>query len=352
LKSKIIYTYPTYGSFVRNDIALLSKYYEVRTFAFDPPKKILTPFYFFRQFFFLLFNIKSTSILICQFAGYHSFLPNLFAIITKKASLNVLGGTECVSFPSINYGNFNKFLLGFFTKWSLKMVKHIAPVHESLVISDYTYTTDDYPQQGYKHFCPSIKAPHTTICYGYSSTQFYKSKDKKSNSFITVAYLNAPNYYRKGIDLIFEMALRFPESTFTIIGNNSQMKYTSIPTNVCLISSVPYEELKDYYSSHEFYFQLSICEGFPSAICEAMLCECIPIGSNVAAIPEIIGDAGYVLYKKDVNDLEQLINKALASEKKELGIKARNRIITKYPPQEREKLSALVAELIDNKNSL
>ena len=348
MKPKIIYTYPIYVSFVKNDIALLSKYYDVKIFAFDPPKKILTPFYFFKQFFFLLFNIRGTSILVCQFAGYHSFLPNLFALITKKASLNVLGGTECVSFPSINYGNFSKGLLGAFTKWSLRMAKHLSPVHESLAISDYTYTNDDYPKQGYKYFCPSIKAPHTTICYVYDPTQFYKSKNKVNNSFITVAQLNAPNYYRKGIDLIFEMAIRFPDCTFTIIGNTPQMKYTSIPTNVSLISFVPYEELKDYYSSHEFYFQLSICEGFPSAICEAMLCECIPIGSNVAAIPEIIGDAGYILYKKDTNDLEQLINKALTSEKKELGIKARNRIITKYPPQEREKLSALVAELIDN----
>lgn len=346
MKPKIIYTYPIFVSFVKNDIALLSKYYDVKIFAFTPPKKILTPFYFFKQFFFLLFNIGGASIIVCQFAGYHSFLPNLFALITKKASLNVLGGTECVSFPSINYGNFSKGLLGVFTKWSLRMAKHLSPVHESLAISDYTYTNDDFPKQGYKYFCPSIKAPHTTICYGYDPTQFYKSKNKVNNSFITVAQLNAPNYYRKGIDLIFEMAIRFPDCSFTIIGNTPQMKYTSIPTNVSLISFVPYEELKDYYSSHEFYFQLSICEGFPSAICEAMLCECIPIGSDVAAIPEIIGDAGYILYKKDINALEQLINKALSSEKIELGTKARNRIISKYPPQEREKLLSLVAELI------
>lgn len=346
MKKKIIYSYPTYVSFVRNDIALLSKHYDVKIFSFQPKKKIVTPFYFIKQFFFLLFNIKGSSILICQFAGYHSFLPNLFALITKKASLNVLGGTECVSFPSIKYGNLNRLLLGVFTKWSLKMAKHFSPVHESLVLSNYTYTDNDYPKQGYMYFCPSIKAPHTTLCYGYNPNQFYKSKEKVKNSFITVAQLNAPNFYRKGIDLIFEMAKQFPYCSFTVVGNTPQMKYSFLPPNVNLISFVPYEELKDYYSTHEFYFQLSICEGFPSAICEAMLCECVPIGSNVAAIPEIIGDTGFVLKKRDVGELAKLITQALNSEKITLGQKARHRIIDKYPPQERDKFITLINKLI------
>ena len=346
MKPKILYFYPIYASFVRNDIALLSKHFEIKTFLFRPEKKILTPLFFVRQFFFLLFNSRKTSIFISQFAGYHSFLPNLVALVTKKPSLNVLGGTECVSFPSIHYGNFNRFLLGIFTKWSLKMAKHLAPVHESLVLSDYTYTTDDFPKQGYTYHIPHIKTPHTTICYGYDPTQFYKTKEKKSNSFITVAQLNAPNYYRKGIDLIFEMAFLFPNCTFTIVGNTPQMKYSAIPKNVTLLSFVPYEELKDYYSTHEFYFQLSICEGFPSAICEAMLCECIPIGSNVAAIPEIIGNAGFILKKRNKNDLKNLINQALVSEKTALGLKARERIMTKYPSEERLKFLHLVTKLV------
>jgi len=350
LKPKILYFYPVSISFVRNDIALLSKHFEVKIFSFRPSKKILTPFVFIKQFFYLLFNIRGTSIVISQFAAYHSFLPNLFAVITKKTSLIVLGGTECVSFPSINYGNFNRHLLGLFTKWSLMLSKHLSPVHESLVLSDYTYTDKDFPKQGYKYFCPELKTPHTTICYGYNPTQFFKTSDSKTNSFITVGQMNAPNYYRKGVDLIFEMAKRFPTCTFTIVGNTPKMKYPSVPPNVTLISFVPYDELKDYYSSHKFYFQLSICEGFPSAICEAMLCECIPIGSDVAAIPEIIGDTGYILKKRDENELEKLISLALSSKKENLGLKARERIIDRYPPTEREKLVNLVNKLISDNN--
>ena len=40
------------------------------------------------------------------------FLPILFSKIFFKKSIVVAGGTDCVSFPSIGYGNFsNKFAI-------------------------------------------------------------------------------------------------------------------------------------------------------------------------------------------------------------------------------------------------
>ena len=41
------------------------------------------------------------------------------------------------------------------------------------------------------------------------------------------------------------------------------------------------EKLRNYYSKSQFHFQLSMYEGFGLALCEAMLCRCIPIGSSV-----------------------------------------------------------------------
>src|SRR6185369_10376616 len=90
------------------------------------------------------------------------------------------------------------------------------------------------------------------------------------------------------------------------------------------------------YSKQQFYFQISIAEGFPSAICEAMLCNCIPIGSNVAAIPMIIGDCGFVLNKRDPEMLMALIKNALNSDTKTLAKKSRERIIELFPQGKRE----------------
>lgn len=347
-KKIILYTYNVYASFVRKDIALLEKHFIVKTFYFDPTNKYLVPWVFLKHFFFLLSNARKSNLLITQFGGYQSYLPSLIGKWFKKPTLIILGGTDCVSFPSINYGNFNKKILGAFTRWSYKRATHLSPVHSSLVEGPYTYTDDDYPQQGYKVFCPNVQAGVTELHYGYDSTLFKVGQSKIENSFIMVGYLNYPNYYRKGVDLMIDLAKTKPNLTFTIVGGTiANLPIDEVPTNVKLVDKVTYEELQELYAAHEFCMQLSICEGFPSAICEGMLCGCIPIGSDVAAIPEIIGDTGFVLRKKSNHELVTLINIALDSDKKQLSLAARQRIIDCYPPEERDKLIELCKKLIE-----
>ena len=50
--------------------------------------------------------------------------------------------------------------------------------------------------------------------------------------------------------------------------------------------------LRKYFSTSQFYIQASRLEGLPNALCEAMLCECIPIGNSVFGIPSAIGNTG------------------------------------------------------------
>ena len=344
---KVLYVHSVNTSFVKKDLALLESNFIVKKSFFNPNNKLLVPFQFIMQFFFLFFNIWRSNIVISQFAGYQSFLPALFAKIFNKPCLIVLGGTDCVSFPSINYGNFNRPVLKTFTAWSLRLSTHFAPVHKSLVESNYTYTKDDYPKQGYKIFCPKIKGGYTELFYGYDATQFRNDEAKISNSFITVGFLNNPNYFRKGIDLIVEMAKSYPDNIFTVVGGTiDDIPVIHVPPNVELVDSVSYEELKALYAKHEFYLQLSICEGFPSAICEAMLCGCIPIGSDVAAIPEIIDECGFVLKHKNVEELRSLFAEAMASDKNSLSQKSRKSIMDRFPLDERNKFIDLVNKLM------
>ncbi len=95
--------------------------------------------------------------------------------------------------------------------------------------------------------------------------------------------------------------------------------------NVFFLGKLTPERLRNYYNKSQFYIQLSIFEGFSVALCEAMLCGCIPIGSSVNVIPEIIGDSGFIFHKKDITELENLIHKVLSVEHKdELGKKGRS----------------------------
>ena len=98
-------------------------------------------------------------------------------------------------------------------------------------------------------------------------------------------------------------------------------------------------ELRKAYREAQFHFQLSLFEGFGLSLCEAMLCECIPIGSSVNMIPQIIGDTGFILNQKKIDLLIDIMKKAIATTNKEdLGKKARQRIVENFNESIRREL--------------
>jgi glycosyltransferase involved in cell wall biosynthesis len=348
-KTKILYFYPWQTSFIKKDLDLLSKEYDLLSQDFISSKKFLVPFLFARQKLFLLKNIFGAKLIICRFAGYHSYIPALYGKIFRVPVLLILGGNESHYFPSIRYGNYVKKVYGFFTRISLQLASHLAPVDESLVQCDYKYDESGAPRQGYLEFCPKVKAPFTVIHNGYDEKIFYPKKEmeRKKNSFLTVALkIDDAEFYRKGIDMIFAVAKSFPQCEFTIIGSSSSTKFADVPSNVKVLHKVPYHQLVDVYSAHEFYLQLSLAEGFPNALCEAMLCGCIPIGAGVFGIPKIISDCGFILNRKDPELLKKLISAALISDKEKLSAKSRGHISKSFPLQRRvNELTTLIETL-------
>lgn len=327
-------------SFTRSDYRLLSNNYIADVFYFIPKRKLYTPFVFISQLYFLIINFNKYDVYLSQFAGYHSFLPNLFSKIRKVPAIMILGGTDCVSFPSIKYGNFNRSLLAIFTRLSFKLASAALPVHKSLEYSKYTYTKDDYQFQGYKYFMKDLKITNYEVYNGYDSNliQPIKNLNRIPNSFLTVTQsVKKPVYYRKGIDLFIQLAISRPQYKFTIVGVDTTFPDINAPQNLELCPPVKYEELINIYSRHEFYLQNSICEGFPNALCEAMLCNCIPIGSDVAGIPDIIGETGFLLKERNINMLLDLVDKAVVCNKVQLGADARFRIKLNFPIEKREK---------------
>lgn len=345
----ILFFYPNPSTFVKKDIGFLQEKYNVVSSGFMPKKKAFTFLLLIKQFFFVLFKIGKCKIVLCKFSSYHSFVPALMAKIFNKPFVLINGGTDCVSFPSINYGNFNKSLQGKFTKWTYKLSTHIVTLHQNLVEYDYNYQDNDFPKQGFAYHIKNLNNPISEIYNGYNSEKWFKNSEKIPNSFTTVAYGigNERTNYLKGIDLIIDIAPEFPNCKFYLIGANDEFIEQNKVENIIAIHSISSEQLIEYYSKSEFYLQLSISEGFPNSLCEAMLCECIPIGSDVGAIPFIIDDTGFVLKKKDTNQLKELIEKALSSNKTELQIKARNRIAENFTEEKRkEKLLNLIESLI------
>lgn len=354
MKQSIIYIYPSHSSFIQKDIDFLSKKYKVKSPKHNWTDKKLVPLRFFQQLYFLSRNISNSPVIFVMFGGYWSFLPSLFGKIFNKKVFIILGGTDCVSFPSINYGSLRKPLLATFIKWSYQLCYKLVPVDDSLVYCNYNYyENSQYKNQGFKYFFPKISTPYKVIYNGFNPDSFVKPIDKKQkNSFIVISYIpNMMRYKLKGIDIVIKLAELYKHCSFTIIGIKKSVidQLTSTPNNVIFQPFLLQNQFKTNLLNSEYVLQLSISEGFPNALCEAMLSGCIPIGSSVGAIPHIINDTGYIVESSNIEYIKEKFNHILEStekEKIELAKKARDRILNNFHILKREKCFDF---LIENK---
>lgn len=342
----ILYTYPLATAFTDRDIEMIRPYRAIKPLPFtnDPIK---LPFYLILQFFQLLFFLPRTSMYLCFFAGYHSVLPVVFGKLFGFKVFIQSGGTDAMNMPAINYGNFRKKWLRKVTVYSFKNCSMILPVAEALVQCDYTYDPRIDRRQGLKNLIPDLQTPIRVIHNGFDADFWVdEEKPKPPFSFITVAVgiTQANRAAVKGIDLILDMAKRFPDYSFTLVGDPN---FRSELPNVKVIGKLTPPLLKEEFNRHQFYLQLSTSEGFPNALAEAMLCGCIPIGSAVGAIPEIIGDTGWLLRQKDPEQLQQLFLQLSNKDLAKLRTQARDRIKQQFSYEKRQK--ALLTILSDEK---
>jgi len=335
----IFFTAPSHASFVRKDIEILTKKFIVYLFLFQPKKKILTPIFFWKQLYNILIRVLQTNIYISQFAGYHTVLPTIFSRIFGKKHAIILGGTESNWLPSIGYGNHNIPLLRAATKFSLKYSSLLLPVNKELVFCTYSYTETESGCLGYKSLYPDVKTPHQIIPNGIDLSTFtlHEGAKRNLNTFVTLCGGLEDERRRKvkGVDLIIALAETMIDSQFTVIGGKFPQGVI-LPKNITTIEYVDNKQLPELFNTFTFYLQLSMTEGFPNALLEAMGCGCIPIVSSAGAMPEIVKGYGYILQHKNLEELQALVSKAFIEYDPEMHLRSHERAM-QYQIKFREK---------------
>lgn len=329
-KKKILLFYANYSSFVRQDNELLSEENEVHNFHFTQNKNLFGLLWqLFKQFLFLLLLGWKYDVFFIWFADYHSLLPVWFAKISRKKSIIVVGGYDVNYFPEFNYGSFNNPIRKFFTKQSLRQVTYALPVAEDLEK---------------KLLLISPKTATITIPTIQNENKFNITNTIRKKHILTIAtVLTHQTFMIKGLDRFKELAFLMPDYQFLIIGINENAKklFDPIPENLLLIPPVKHEELQVYLNRSSFYLQLSRSEGLPNALCEAMLCGCIPAGMNVGDVKIAINKYGLTMDEWNPELLSDFIRKNYPYKSKRAQI--RNHIITKYNQSKRkEKLNELI----------
>ncbi|MBY5959914.1 glycosyltransferase [Membranicola marinus] len=346
MKSKniknVLFVAPFMESFIKGDIKILSRHFNVITNIYPWKNKKFTLWYMLQQLWLIVFNMYKLDAIVVSFGGYWALIPAMMGRVLGIPVYIIVHGTDCCSIPSINYGMLRKQPLKMVCAWSYSLSTMILPVSDSLkhTINTYYDSADKNEKtQGILHFFPKLKTSFRTIFNGLDPKFWIKDStntNRSENSFITV--LSEAQYKRKGGDLIVKAAKKFPNATFYIAGTSTIDLDVAPPDNVIWLGRLSPEELRMYYRKSTFYLQLSIFEGFGCALCEAMLTECIPIGSSANMIPEIIGDTGFILKKRDIRELESILNHVLSiSDKAKMGKMARDKVIKDYTFDIRER---------------
>jgi len=283
-KQSILFVYVNYSSFVKADFEILSTFANVTKYQFKPGKGIFkTGIEVLKELIFLIFNGFKFDSVFVWFGDYHSMLPVLFAKLFRKKSFVVIGGYDVSTLSEYKYGSFSNPIRAFFTRNTFKFVDICFPVADAL---------------RKKLLVLNPKANAETIATSVDAEKFNFSEYERPKTIITVS--GTDNHQRlmvKGLDRFRELATCLPEFEFIIIGATDGVKscFEPLPANLTLLPPQQFDQLAQHYEHASFYAQLSRSEGLPNALCEAMLCGCIPVGTNVGDIKITIGNAGLTI---------------------------------------------------------
>lgn len=321
---RIIYIKPSDSSFILIDQRILEEKYDVKPILLHQMTGRIV--YGIRLFGLVIKLLSSFShpnvIFVAWFADYHSALMVFLAKLLRKKSVVFIGGQEAIYYPELKKGVYRKKIRGWCVKYALRNTSLIIANHQSLVYHENTYYNQEQPHiDGIKHYVRGLNTKIEIIHNGINFERFQRDKSvsKIDNLVLTVGtMMHMGDFNNKGFDLFIEVARRNPLLNFVLIGlNTSYLDVVELNYHVSEILNleiIPFSSqalLNEKYNQAKVFVQASITEGMPNTLSEAMLLECVPVGSNVNGIPDAIGDTGVIIKHRDVEELEKGILKAL-----------------------------------------
>jgi glycosyltransferase involved in cell wall biosynthesis len=324
----LLFVTMVFPSFIREDLALFQRHFRVETFLYKPSRSLLpNAWRQVRLALWLTVKMRKARAVVVWFADYHALLPVLFARACRRRSVVVLAGYDVARIPELNYGVFSNPIRSFCARYALRNASVLAPVTPSLA------------EKALRRVGPAA-GRIVAVPFGFEPSAWARTDaSSKEKEVLTVGFAESEVRIRiKGVDLLVETARLMPGVRFTIVGVSEALaRKMNPPPNVRSVEKLPREDLRAYYSRAKVYAQLSVSEGMPNALCEAMLGECIPVGTAVGGIPDIIGDCGFLVTERTAEAAAAALRRALDAPPG-LGRAARDRITSRFTPERRASL--------------
>jgi len=331
MKKKIAFISAYNTSFVKRDIESLSEHYEINRLDYTGIEKGVMPL--LKQFWQILSAVNGSDLAFVWFADLRAFITGFICKIMRKKMLVVVGGYEMANHPEISYGA----MIGSFSRWRVKKIfewsSNVLVVDESLKLEAVSQIKAD-PQK------------IITIPTGFDTNLFKPAGEKTEEVLLVASVKVEQTLFVKGIYNYLEVARQMPEVRFSLVGIRGyalELLQNQKPENLEIIGFLQQDELIAKLQKTKVYCQLSLREGLPNALCEAMLCNCIPVGTKVNGIPNAIGNTGFLVKHGDIGQTVDAIKQAL---KKQTTDEPRQRITELFPKNRRiTKLKETIEQL-------
>lgn len=295
---KILFVRPSKSSFIQTDLVLLAKHFDVKVVDFVLSRKNLKATFFtpIKMFFGVLW----ADVTFSWFAGSHAFWAVRLSKMLKKISVVVIGGYEVAKVPEIEYG-------AMLNPKSASEVKYVLDNADKLLaVSKFNEN----------EILKYTNGGNVELIYNGVDCEKFKPEYEKQDLVVTVGNSTEKTYKLKGIETFVEASLAFPEMKFVVIGNyddDIRHRLMQIAPNVEFTGIVPHEEVMQWFAKAKVYCQLSYRESFGMSLIEAMSCGCIPVVSKGGALPEVVGEFGFIANYGDVGGTIEAITSALKS---------------------------------------
>ncbi len=320
MKPRIFFVKPNESPFTKVDSSILQSHFPLKSINLGQSRGKLHYLWSLCKLFLKILANPSPTLVAVWFADYHAAVAVLAARLRGFKSVVFIGGFDAVCYPEFNYGAYCSKLRSATVRYALKRTNLIIANHASLLQSSNTYYNPEGHPEGIFNLIPSLKTPAIVIhnAITIEAPETLSLQQERKIDFLCVG--GTPRYndtYNKGFDLIAAFAKQNPQYTIHIIGLKKefhdrfrQEHSLEKTTNLILHDRLSHRKVLQMLGTTRFYLQPSISEGMPNALMEAMVLGCMPIGSDVAGIPTLIGEYGVVFTQRDVGSFSRAISKA------------------------------------------
>lgn len=330
-KEKALYIKKLDTTFIQNDLDLLEEIFDVTVIDYKGAGGFKFLWMLFISCFTIPYYLLTHKKVFIWFADYHAFLPVLFARLMGRKSYVFIGGYDAAYFPEINYGVFVKKSSAFAASYAVKNANFVLPVAHTLI-------------EKLKKRVGKVKGEMIFAPFGFDKSSWFADSPKERIVLTVSIFRDHKRMKIKGLDFFALLAEKMPEEKFVLVGEveDSRKLLPVVPKNLKIYPPANREEIRSWLSRSKVYAQLSLSEGQPNAVCEAMLCECVPVVTDAGDMPVLVEDIIEFLPDQNIEKAILLIKKALDSPE-DLGVKARKKMLTKYKLGERK---ALIEKII------